>query len=140
MSLRLLVLAATSLILPNTLLAQSEAGHVYEMSWYRAFPGVEAEYTDIYEEYLRPTLDEMIRRGDIVSYTDLVTTVGDVEDATHVLLIEYPNWSALDGYTERQDAAAREVLGRPYSEIWEESVAPLRLHVRTQIYTSIVQP
>ena len=129
-----------SLALPSTLFGQSEPGHVVEVSWYRAHPGVEAEYSEIYQEYVRPTLDKMVRRGDIISYLDLVTSVGDIADATHALLIEYPNWASLDGFRARQDAASREVLGRPYSEVWEERVAPLRLHVRTQIYSSTVGP
>ena len=134
------LLAVAALALPTDGLAQSELGHVYEASWYRAHPGVEAEYSEVYREYLRPTLDEMIRRGDIVSYLDLVTSVGDTNEATHMLLIEYPDWASLDGLEEKQDSAAMEVLGRPYSEIREESVAPLRLQVRTEIYSSTVEP
>ena len=134
------ILTLAILTLPTNAFAQSEEGHIYEVSWYRAHPGVEAEYSEIYREYLRPTLDEMIRRGKIVSYLDLLTTVGEIDDATHVFLIEYPDWAALDGVEAKQDAAAVEVLGRPYSEIWEESVAPLRIQVRTQIYSSTVQP
>ena len=134
------LVALAALSLPSSALAQSEPGHIYEVSWYRAHPGVEGEYSEIYQEYLRPTLDEMIRRGNIVSYLDLVTTVGDIGEATHMLLIEYPSWAALDALEAKQDAAAVEVLGRPYSEIWEESVSPLRLQVRTQIYSSTVQP
>ena len=121
------LVALAALSLPSSALAQSEPSHIYEVSWYRAHPGVEVEYSEIYQEYLRPTLDEMIRRGNIVSYLDLVTTVGDISEATHMLLIEYPNWAALDALEAKQDAAAVEVLGRPYREIWEESVAPLRL-------------
>ena len=134
------LVALAVLSLPPSALAQSESGHVYEVSWYRAHPGVEGEYSEIYQEYIRPTYDEMIRRGTIVSYLDLVTTVGDTGEATHMLLVEYPNWAALDALEEKQDAAAMEVLGRPYNEIWEESVAPLRLQVRTQIYSSTLQP
>ena len=102
---------------------------------------MEGEYSEIYQEYLRPTFDEMIRRGNIVSYLDLVTIVGDTGKATHMLLVEYPNWAELDALEEKQDAAAGEVLGRPYNEIWEESVAPAQnFQVRTQIYSSTLQP
>jgi len=135
-----LLFALAALLPPPILCAQSEAGHVYEVSWYRAHPGVEVEYSEIYQDYLRPTLDEMVRRGDIVSYLDLVTSVGNIDEATHVLLIEYPDWASLDGFRARQDAASSEVLGRAYSEIWAESVAPLRLHVKTQIYSASVEP
>ncbi len=134
------LLTLAVLTLPANVLAQSEPGHIYEVSWYRAHPGVEAEYSEIYREYLRPVLDEMARRGDIVSYLDLVTTVGAISEATHMLVVEYPNWAALDQLDARQDAAAEEVIGRPYSEVWEESVAPLRLHVRTEVYSSTAQP
>ena len=134
------LLTLAVLTLPANVLAQSEPGHIYEVSWYRAHPGVEAEYSEIYREYLRPVLDEMARRGDIVSYLDLVTTVGAISEATHMLVVEYPNWAALDQLDARQDAAAEEVIGRSYSEVWEESVAPLRLHVRTEVYSSTAQP
>jgi hypothetical protein len=35
-----LLLALTALLLPSIFFAQSETGHIYEISWYRTHPGV----------------------------------------------------------------------------------------------------
>jgi hypothetical protein len=44
-----LLLALPALLLPSILFAQSETVHIYEVSWYRTHPGVEAEHSEIYQ-------------------------------------------------------------------------------------------
>jgi hypothetical protein len=108
--------AVLALLAPQIAFAQSEEGHVYQVSWYNAHTGQEGEYSQGYWDWARPVFDELVRQGALVSYLDLSKDTG-TDDSTHMLIFEYANWAALDGFQQKLDAASVTVLGYPYGQV-----------------------
>ena len=118
--LRIVMLAVSlALLVPQVAPAQSQEGHVYVVNWYNAHTGQENEYSQGYRDWLRPLFDELVRQGVIVSYLELAKNTG-TDDSTHMIMIEYAYWAALDGIAQAQDEASRRVLGRPMSEMIDD--------------------
>lgn len=57
-----------------------------------------------------------MKQGAIVSYLDLAKNTGS-PSSTHLIVIEYASWAALGEFPAKLDAASRDVLGRPFSEV-----------------------
>jgi hypothetical protein len=118
--LRLIALVGlVALVSPHVTAAQSTAGHVYTIAEYSAHTGQEAIYSQGYVDNLRPVFNELVSQGAIVSYLDLAKNTGS-PNSTHMILIEYPSWGAVGEFAQKLDAASRDVLGRPFSEVVAE--------------------
>jgi len=131
--LRIALLAVSlAFLAPQVAVAQSQEGHVYAVAWYNAHTGQETAYSQGYRDWVRPVFDELVRQGAIVSYLDLAKNTG-TEASTHMIIIEYANWAALDGLAQAQDEASRRVLGRPFSEVIDD-FNQMRDPVGSEIY------
>jgi len=130
------LLAALALIAPAPpappLTAQTAPGHVY----CRLLSGA-ARQGDAYNKALTdiadPVLDELVRRKLMVSHVQLAQYTGAGEN-TNLVILEFPNWAALDTYETKLDEASRAVLHKPWSEA-TAGFAELRRLVRIEIYT-----
>lgn len=115
--------------------AQSQDGHVYSVASFEAHTGQEAQYNSAFRDVLRPIFDHMVERGEITSYLDLVKNTG-AAGSTHMVVIEFPSWSAMGEYEERLDQASRAVRGRPWGEVVAERFVPFRESRGSDLYVA----
>lgn len=123
----------TVLTLATPLAGQAAPGHVYWVGFYQALPGQAAAYNKALSDIADPVLDELVRRKQMVSHVQLAQYTGAGEN-TNLVMLEFPNWAALDTYEARLDEASRAVLHKPWSEA-TAGFAELRRLVRIELYT-----
>ena len=127
------LLAALALIAyARPLTAQTAPGHVYWVGFYQALPGKAAAYNKALTDIANPVLDELVRRKLMVSHIQLAQYTGAGEN-TNLVILEFPNWAALDTYEAKLDEASQAVLHKPWSEA-TGGFAELRRLVRIEIY------
>ena len=127
----LAALALTALAPP--LPAQATPGHVYWVGFFQALPGKAAAYNKALTDVADPVLDELVRRKLMVSHVQLAQYTGAGEN-TNLVILEFPNWAALDTYETKLDEASQAVLHKPWSAA-TAGFAELRRLVRIEIYT-----
>ena len=123
----------TILTLATPLGGQATPGHVYWVGFFQALPGKAAAYNKALSDVADPVLDELVRRKLMVSHVQLAQYTGAGEN-TNLVILEFPNWAALDTYETKLDEASRAVLHKPWSEA-TAGFAELRRLVRIEIYT-----
>ena len=127
------LLAAVALAtLAHPLTAQTTPGHVYWVGFYQALPGKAGAYNKALTDIADPVLDELVRRKLMVSHVQLAQYTGAGEN-TNLVILEFPNWAALDTYEAKLDEASQAVLHKPWSEETAGFVELRRL-VRIEIY------
>jgi hypothetical protein len=114
---------------------QAQDGHVYTVSRWDAKTGHEAAYSQSYRDYLIPVFNALKERGAIVSFLSLSKNTGSA-NSTHLTLVEFANWAALDGFEQALDEASRAVHGRPFPEIVAEHFVPHRDPRGSEIYVA----
>jgi hypothetical protein len=115
------------------LAGQAAPGHVYWVGFYQALPGKAAAYNKALTDVADPVLDELVRRKLMVSHVQLAQYAGAGEN-TNLVILEFPNWAALDTYDAKLDEASQAVLHKPWREA-TAGFAELRRLVRIEIYT-----
>jgi hypothetical protein len=123
--------ATMTLALP--LAGQAPPVHVYWAGFYQALPGKAAAYNKALTDMADPVLDELVRRKQMVSHMQLAQYSGAGEN-TNLVILEFPNWAALDSYEAKLDEACQAVLRKPWSEV-AAGFAELRRLLRIEIYT-----
>jgi hypothetical protein len=116
-------------------IGQAQDGHVYNVAQWDAKTGHEAAYSQSYRDYLMPVFNELKQRGAIVSYLALSKNTGSPH-STHLVVIEFANWAALDGFQQKIDEASRAVHGKPFPEIVAEHFVPHRDPGGSDIYVA----
>ncbi|PYP45154.1 MAG: hypothetical protein DMD42_06160, partial [Gemmatimonadetes bacterium] len=106
------LLALVTLAAP--LAGQAPPGHVYWAGFYQALPGKAAAYNKALTDIADPVLDELVRRKLMVSHVQLAQYSGAGEN-TNLVILEFPNWAALDSYEAKLDEASQAVLHKPWS-------------------------
>lgn len=114
--------------------AQSEPGHVYTVRSHTVHPGKEGEYNAFYRDVVRPVFDHMKANGDIVAYLDLVEVIGD-RKGTHLLIIEYANYAAMDDAPAKLEAASQAVLNKSFGEAVAD-LPEIRDWIKTELFMS----
>src|SRR3977135_3920829 len=99
----------TVLALATPLAGQAAPGHVYWVGFYQALPGKGPAYNRALSDIADPVLDELVRRKQMVSHVQLAQYTGAGEN-TNLVIIEFPNWAALDSYEAKLDEASQAVL------------------------------
>ena len=123
--------AVLTLVVTATPLARQAApGHVYWVGFYQALPGKAAAYNKALTDIADPVLDELVKRKQMVSHVQLAQYTGAGEN-TNLVILEFPNWAALDTYEANLDEA---VLHKPWSEA-AAAFPELRRLLRIEIYT-----
>ncbi len=120
------------LTLATPLAGQAASGHIYWVGFYQALPGKAAAYNKALSDIADPVLDELVRRKQMVSHVQLAQYSGAGEN-TNLVILEFPNWTALDTYEANLDEASRAVLHKPWSEA-TAGFPELRRLVRIEIY------
>src|SRR5438046_1551292 len=113
----------TIMTLATPLAGQAAPGHVYWVGFYQALPGKAAAYNKALTDIADPILDELVRRKQMISHVQLAQYTGAGEN-TNLVILEFPNWAALD-------------------KSWSEATAgfaELRRLVRLEIYTPVHDP
>jgi hypothetical protein len=121
------------------LTAQNDSGHVFVTLYYKALPGQGGLYNRYVWEYGFPFYDELVRRGDVVSFK-IVYGWSGTNEWTHMLISEYENWDAVDTPVDAPEVC-RAVLGmtcvEKQQEIGIENLADVRVFVRREIWGSL---
>ena len=125
------LLALVTLAAP--LAGQAPPGHVYWAGFYQALPGKAAAYNKALTDVADPVLDELVRRKLMVSHLQLAQYSGAGEN-TNLVILEFPNWAALDSYEAKLNEASQAVLHKPWSEA-AAGFAELRRLLRIELYT-----
>ncbi len=128
------LLVVLMLLVSASAFAQSQPGHVYTLRHHKVHADKVAEYNAVYAEVVRPVLDRLKADGHIVSYLDLQQTMGTGE-TSHLLIIEFENYAAMDDANAKNNAASQAVLGRPYQEALGD-LSKLREWTHTEVYVS----
>ncbi len=128
----------TIMTLATPLAGQAAPGHVYWVGFYQALPGKAAAYNKALTDIADPVLDELVRRKQMISHLQLAQYTGAGEN-TNLVILEFPNWAALDTYEAKLEEASQAVLHKPWSEA-TAGFAELRRLVRLEIYTLVHDP
>lgn len=128
------VLVVLMLLVSASAYAQSQPGHVYTLRHHKVHADKVAEYNAVYAEVVRPVLDRLKADGHIVSYLDLQQTMGTGE-TSHLLIIEYENYAAMDDANAKNNAAAQAVLGKGFQEALGD-LTVLRQWTHTEVFGS----
>jgi L-rhamnose mutarotase len=86
------------------------AESVWAVDFIRVKPGQELEYGRRLADTWKKVMDEQKKNGIVLSYKILVGPPSSRDDFTHLLMIEFPNYAALD-QREKMDAAVKKVFG-----------------------------
>ena len=127
-----LLITAFTLATASPLAAQTAPSHVYWVGFYQALPGKAAAYNKALTDIANPVLDELVRRKLMVSHVQLAQYTGAGEN-TNLVILEFPNWAALDTYEAKLDEASQAVLHKSWREA-TAGFAELRRLVRIEIY------
>ena len=122
------LLAATAAPLSS----QAAGGHVYWVGFFQALPGKAAAYNRVLTEVASPVLDELVKRGQMVSHVQLARS-GDGGDYTNVIILEFPDQAALDRYDARLNDASLAVLHKSWADA-TASFGEVRRLVRIELY------
>jgi len=85
-------------------------GSVWVVNFMRVKPGRELDYARELASTTKKMLDEQKKQGLVLSYKILSGVPGNRDDFTHVVMFEFPNFSAFD-QQEKMDAVAKKVMG-----------------------------
>ncbi len=86
------------------------AESVWSVDFIRVKPGQDLEYGRRLADTWKKVMDEQKKQGVVLSYKILTGPPSSREDFTHLLMIEFPNFAALD-QRDKFDAAVKKVFG-----------------------------
>ena len=108
------VLAAAALFAPADALAQDDPyteGSVWTVTFVRTTEGHFDDYMENLKAGWRAVMDEAKADGTVLSYMILSKAPGNRHDWDLMLLVEYPNFAALDGLGDKMEAFAARHVG-----------------------------
>ena len=112
---RLIASAALALApAPTALSAQGRPyteGTVWEVTMIRTTPGMGEDYLRGLGTTWKKMMDEAKKQGIVVSYKVLSTTASNADDWDILLMVEYRNWAAFDGISDKFEAIERKIVG-----------------------------
>lgn len=85
-------------------------GSVWSMEFFRVKPGHEIEYGRTLAASWKKAMDENKKNGLVLSYKILVGSPSTRDEFTHLLMVEFPNYAALD-QRDKMDAMVKKVFG-----------------------------
>lgn len=87
-------------------------GSVWDMTMVRTTEGLGDDYLESLGKNYKPILDEAKKQGLILSWRIISVPPANADDFDLVLLVEYKNWAAFDGLSDKMEAIARKVISR----------------------------
>ena len=94
-------------------------GSVWMIEFVRVKPGQDLSYGAHLDETWKKAMEEHKKNGLVLSYKILGGPPSNRDDFTHLLMIEFPNFAALD-QQDKMDASLKKVFGSVGS--WQETV------------------
>ncbi|TMC72888.1 MAG: hypothetical protein E6J13_04420 [Chloroflexi bacterium] len=85
-------------------------GSVWAVDFIRVKEGQDIEYARRLADTWKKMLDEQTKQGVVLSYKILTGMPSSRDDFTHLLMIEFPNYAALD-QREKFDSSVKKVFG-----------------------------
>jgi hypothetical protein len=85
-------------------------GSVWAVDFIRVKPGQDLEYGKGLADTWKRAMDEHKKNGIVLSYKILAGMPATRDDFTHLLMIEFPNYAALD-QRDKFDSAVKKVFG-----------------------------
>jgi hypothetical protein len=111
--------------------AQSDApyteGSVWGITMVKTKPGMSDDYLKALAKLFKATNDEMKKQGLIMDYKILLGDSSDPHDFDVLLMVEYKNMAAFDGFREKADPISDKILG---SEQLQREGAIKRMEIR----------
>ncbi|MBI2993750.1 MAG: hypothetical protein HYY48_06175 [Gammaproteobacteria bacterium] len=101
-------------------------GSVWAMSMIRTADGLDDVYLESLGKTLKPIFDEAQKQGLILSYKIIGANAGGLDDWNILIMVEYKNWAAFDGLSEKFEPISRKVM----SKTEETDLMEKRLTVR----------
>jgi hypothetical protein len=86
------------------------AGSVWVIEYIRVKPGQDLNYGRGLAETWKKAMDEHKKQGVVLSYKILAGPPSNRDDFTHLLMVEFPNFAALDEQ-DKVDASLKKVFG-----------------------------
>ena len=86
------------------------SGSVWAVDFIRVKPGKNIEYARALKETWMKVLEEEKKEGLVLSYKILGGMPSNRDEFTHMLMVEYPNYAALD-QQDKFDASLKRTLG-----------------------------
>jgi len=102
-------------------------GSVWTLSMIKTKTGLTDEYLKQITGTVKPVYDEAIKQKIILSYKILNGEASDAHDFNILILVEYPNYAALDPLRAKMEPVLTKVMG---SEEQRKDMAVKRLDVR----------
>ena len=105
---------AALLVLPTDALAQDDPydeGSVWNVTFVRTTEGHFDDYMENLKAGWRAVMDDAKAEGLVLSYMVLSHAPRTRNDWDLMLLVEYPNWAAFDGISDKMDALAAAHIG-----------------------------
>lgn len=110
------VLAMTAIAMSSTLTFADERpytdGSVWAISMIRTADGLGDVYLESLGKTLKPNLDEAKKQGLILSYKIIGANAVGPDDWDILILVEYQNWAAFDGLSEKFEPIARKFMSK----------------------------
>lgn len=88
-----------------------EEGTVWGITFVRTTEGHFDDYMANLKAGWRAVMDDAMADGTVLSYMVLSQSPSDLHDWDLMLLVEYPNFAALDGLSDKMDAFAAQHIG-----------------------------
>ncbi|MET0517731.1 MAG: hypothetical protein ABW005_02740 [Burkholderiaceae bacterium] len=113
-ALKLALTALLSLLLGGTALAQgspTKDGSVWAISYIRIKAGMGDVYMRDLAASRKPLMEAAKKAGLILSEKMLVGSSHGRDDYNLMLMVEYKNWAAFDGLSDKFDALSLQVIG-----------------------------
>jgi hypothetical protein len=110
----LLVLIAVGQFLVGEAWGQDKAyreGSVWDVSLIKVKPGMFNQYMRDLAASRKPLMEEARKQGLIVSERMLTGESANGGDFNLILMVEYKNWAAFDGLSDKFDALSSKVVG-----------------------------
>jgi len=102
-------------------------GSVWDITMIRTTAGMADDYLKSLGTTWKPMLEEAKKQGLVLSYKVLSTNAATADDWDLLLMVEYKNWAAFDGISDKFDAIERKVVG---TEEQSRQLMTQRLNVR----------
>ena len=101
-------------------------GTVWGMSMIRTADGMDDVYLKSLGTNLKPIYEEAMKQGLILSWKIIRANAGSPDDWNILILVEYENWAAFDGISEKFEPISRKVMGKAE----EDALMQKRLDMR----------
>jgi hypothetical protein len=111
----------------KTIGAPYNEGPVWTLTMIKTKTGLDDDYLRQITGTVKPIYDEEKKQKIILDYKILMGDAHNRDEANIIILVEYPNFAALDGLREKMDPLVEKVMG---NEDQRRATAVKRLDVR----------